>query len=69
MIPEKLITHRWRLLLLPSAACLLASACSSTRPGCGAMPVWLGWQVDLGLDDAQRELVSAQIDALYRWRA
>lgn len=31
--------------------------------------MWLGWQVDryLGLDDDQRELVAARIDALHRW--
>lgn len=69
MIPKKLITHRWPLLLPLGAACLLASACSSIRLGYGAMPMWLGWQVDRhpGLDDAQRELVSAQVDALHRW--
>lgn len=66
---EKLITRARRILLPLVAVCLLAGACSSVRLGYGAMPLWLGWQIDrhLGLDAGQRELVSARLEALHRW--
>ena len=69
MFLEKLITRPWRILLPLVASCLLATACSSTRLGYGALPIWLGWQIDrhLGLDAAQSELVSTRVDALHRW--
>jgi hypothetical protein len=66
---EKLITRLTRILLALVAVCLLVGACSSVRLGYGAMPLWLGWQIDrhLGLDAGQRELVSARLEALHRW--
>lgn len=69
MFPKKLITRPWRILLPLVAICLVATACSSTKLGYDAMPMWLGWQLDryLGLDAGQREMASASIDALHRW--
>lgn len=69
MFLEQLITRRWRAWLPIVALCLLLAACSSTRLGYDAMPMWLGWQLDryLGLDSEQRELASARIEALHRW--
>ncbi|MGD9942567.1 MAG: DUF6279 family lipoprotein [Burkholderiaceae bacterium] len=47
----------------------MATGCSSTKIGYDTAPLWLGWQLDryLNLDDAQRELVSAKLEALQRW--
>jgi len=69
VFPKKLITRPWRALLPLVAVCLLVTACSSTKLGYDAMPIWLGWQLDryLALDAAQREMASASIDAVHRW--
>ncbi|MBX3589599.1 MAG: hypothetical protein KF755_01700 [Burkholderiaceae bacterium] len=69
MFLKKLITRPWRALLPLVASCLVATACSSTKLGYDAMPMWLGWQLDryLALDATQREMASARIEALHRW--
>lgn len=56
-------------VLVALAVCVLLAGCTVARLGYEMLPWFASWQLDrhLSLDDSQRQLVSARLEAIHAW--